>query len=270
MNRVGFIGGSDLYSIMRGDWHELWMVKMGKQQPVDLDHIFKVRLGTYTEAFNIAWFCQDTGHGGVDGSEVMIQHEFREVIHGVPFKGTVDGIAVSEDGITSIIEAKHTSSNRSMSDMLDTYMPQVQLYMALSKIDSAYLTVIFGNEIEYARIEFDQEYFDVVVQRCQEFWQLVTSKTEPSYDVATWKIDWSKVKIDGLKSRDANNDNHFMSLAHDYVFTIAKAKEHEACKKELKSLIMDDEREVFCDLLTIKRDKRGACRITIKPEANEV
>jgi len=31
-------------------------------------------------------------------------------------------------------------------------------------------------------------------------------------------------------------------------------------------LVMDDEREVFCDLLTIKRDKRGACRITVKNE----
>ena len=261
MIRTGFIGGSDLYSIMRGDWHELWQVKMGIKEADNLDHIFKVQLGTYTEPFNIDWFCKDTGH---EASQQ--QQELKKVVGGVPFKGTVDAFVTSEEGKTSLLECKHTSSNRSMSDMLDAYMPQIQLYMALSHHDQAYLSVIFGNDIDYCCVEYDQDYFDVVVKRCQEFWQLVTSNTEPSHDVASWKIDWSQVKIDGLKARDANNDNHFMSLAHDYVLTIAKAKEHEACKKELKSLMMDDEREVFCDLLTIKRDKRGACRITIKTE----
>jgi len=261
MIRTGFIGGSDLYSIMRGDWHDLWQVKMGMKEADNLDHIFKVQLGSYTEAFNIEWFCRDTGH---EASQE--QQELKKVISGVPFKGAVDAFVTSEEGKTSLLECKHTSSNRSMSDMLDAYMPQIQLYMALSHHDQAYLSVIFGNDVEYCCVGYDQDYFDVVVQRCQEFWQLVTSKTEPSNDVASWKIDWSQVKIDGLKARDANNDNHFMSLAHDYVLSIAKAKEHEACKKELKSLIMDDEREVFCDLLTIKRDKRGACRITVKTE----
>ena len=138
--------------------------------------------------------------------------------------------------------------------------------MALSHHDQAYLSVILGNDIEYCAVGYDQNYLDVVVERCQEFWQLVTSNTEPSYDIDTWKIDWSQVKINGLKARDANGDNHFMSLAHDYVFTNAQAKQHETVKKELRSLVRDDEREVFCDLLTIKRDKRGACRITVKSE----
>lgn len=261
MIRTGFIGGSDLYSIMRGDWHDLWQVKVGKKEADNLDHIFKVQLGSYTEQFNIDWFCRDTGH---EASQQ--QQELKRVINGVPFKGMVDAFVTSEDGNTSILECKHTSSNRSMSDMIDTYMPQIQLYMALSHHDQAYLSVILGNDIEYCSISYDQEYFDVVVKRCQEFWHLVTSKTEPSYDIDTWKIDWSQVKINGLKARDANNDNHFMSLAHDYILTVANAKKHEASKKELRNLVMDDEREVFCDLLTIKRDKRGACRITVKNE----
>jgi hypothetical protein len=54
-----------------------------------------------------------------------------------------------------------------------------------------------------------------------------------------------------------------MDAAHRFVNYSQQAKEHEAAKKELKSMVKDTEREVYCDLLTIKRDKRGACRITI-------
>ena len=31
MNRQGFIGGSDLYNIMQGNWHDLWLVKTGRK-----------------------------------------------------------------------------------------------------------------------------------------------------------------------------------------------------------------------------------------------
>lgn len=263
MERKGFIGGSDLYSIMRGDWHDLWLVKTGRKEPDNLDHIFKVQLGTYTETFNIDWFCKDTGYEAYEK-----QQQFESIVNGIPFKGTADALVTSEENKKYLLECKHTSSNRSMSDMLDNYMPQIQLYMALSKLDQAYLSVIFGNDIDYCCVDYSQKYFDVVVKRCAEFWHLVTTDTEPSYDESTWKIDWSSVKIDGLKARDANKDNHFMSLAHEYVMTVAKAKEHEVCKKELKSLITNEEREVYCDLLTIKRDKRGACRITVKEEVS--
>jgi len=124
--------------------------------------------------------------------------------------------------------------------------------------------VIFGNEHDYCTVDYNQDYLHAVVTKVAEFWQLVTSDTEPSYDLTTFKIDWSAININGLKLRDASKDNHFTSLASDFVSTVDKAKEHEAIKKELRSLVADDEREVFCDLLTIKRDKRGACRITVK------
>ena len=36
----------------------------------------------------------------------------------------------------------------------------------------------------------------------------------------------------------------------------------EAMKKQIKDMVGDNEREVYCDHLTAKRDKRGAIRIT--------
>ena len=86
-------------------------------------------------------------------------------------------------------------------------------------------------------------------------------------DIDTWKIDWSSVAINNLKARDASSDNHFVAMAHEYINTVDSAKANESAKKELRSLIKDDEREVFCDLLAVRRDKRGACRIVVNKEA---
>ena len=56
-------------------------------------------------------------------------------------------------------------------------------------------------------------------------------------------------------------------MAHEYLSSVDSAKVNESAKKELRSMIKDDEREVFCNLLAVKRDKRGACRIVVNKEA---
>lgn len=263
MNRQGFIGGSDLYNIMRGDWLDLWLVKTGQKEPDNLDHIFKVQLGTFTEQFNIKWFCLDTGCAVVDQ-----QATYEKTLRGVPFKGTADAIVVDEEGRKHLLECKHTSNFKTMKDMLDTYMPQIQLYMHLSNLNSAYLSVIHGNEFSCTQIARDTAYLSSVVDRCVDFWKLVAEGTTPTTQDEV-KIDWSNTKIDGLKIRDASKDNHFIDLAHTYCNLANESKRFDAVKKELRSMIADDEREVFCDLLTIKRDKRGACRITVHGGTDE-
>ena len=269
MNRRGFIGGSDLYNILKGDWHDLWLVKTGRKQPDDLSHIFKVNLGTYTEQFNLDWLSKDTGLAmpraseDIEEKKLIIKARSHVGIVEIPIKAKVDAIAEDEEGVQYVVECKHTSSNRSMNDMLESYMPQVQMYMHCHDIDKAYLSVIFGNTHDYCVVDRSKEYLNAVIDRVADFWQFVVDDTEPPQDPAQYKIDWSAIDINGLKLRDASKDNHFTSLASDFVLTQDKAKEHEIVKKELKSLVAADEREVFCDLLTIKRDKRGACRITM-------
>ena len=79
MNRQGFIGGSDLYNIMQGNWHDLWLVKTGRKEPEDLSQVFRVQLGSFTEQFNIDWFCQDTGHT-IEQTQVEVQRYQRYTI----------------------------------------------------------------------------------------------------------------------------------------------------------------------------------------------
>ena len=61
MERKGFIGGSDMYSIVRGDWNTLWHVKTGRTEPENLSDEFNVQLGIRTESFNMEWLAKRTG-----------------------------------------------------------------------------------------------------------------------------------------------------------------------------------------------------------------
>jgi len=272
MERKGFIGGSDLYSIMRGDWHDLWLVKTGRKEADDLSGQFNVQLGNETEAFNLEWLKKQTGY--------KYRHcdtELKEIA-GVPYQARPDALAyVSETELhesasggmilpEAIIECKHTGGHKKMSDILDAYLPQVHLYMRVMDIHQTIFSVIFGNRWEHCFVDYDHEFWMKVSTQAHAFWQHVIEDKEPASYQPT-KIDWSAVKVDGLVCRDASQDNQFVNLAHDFVNASQTVKQHEVIKKELRSMIQDNEREVFCDLLSIKRDKRGACRITINEGA---
>jgi hypothetical protein len=265
MKRTGFIGGSDLYSIMKGDWHELWLVKTGRKESEDLSHLFNVNLGTYTEQFNLDWLVQQTGlsltHPAKHPQSLPIK-----IIDDVPYQARVDALAEDEEGNHFVVECKHTSNARTMTQMLDSYMPQMHLYMRVHEIKKCYLSVIFGNTWDFVVVDYSPDYWQKIHNEVWSFWCMVRDGIEPDTYSAK-KINWSNVNINGLVARDANQDNEFVNLAHDFVNTSHTAKTHEVIKKELRSMVQDNEREVFCDLLTIKRDKRGACRISINEGA---
>ena len=65
-----------------------------------------------------------------------------------------------------------------------------------------------------------------------------------------------------MVKRDASRDNGFIDAAHTYLEHQSAAKTFEGAKKDLKAMVAGNEREVYCTNLTIKRDKRGALRIT--------
>ncbi len=264
MNRKGFIGGSDLYAIENGSWHDLWLVKTGRKEPDDLSNVFRVNLGSETELFNMRWFEIQTGN-----VVEAVQKEVGMNYEGIPLKGTLDGILQNGD----IIECKHTSNFNKMSDILEKYMGQIQFYMWISNRYQTHMSVIFGNEWDTCIVKRDNEIMERYRSLMKRFWEYVRTDKEPPNDIISEKIDWSKIEVNGLVARDATDNNHFVDAAHTFISTQDKAKEHEQAKKDLRSMINDNEREVFCDLsrdgrVSVKRDKRGACRVSInKKEA---
>lgn len=252
MNRKGFIGGSDCTQIMQGNWLQLWQIKTGRAEPEDLSRNLAVRMGMLTEDFNLEWF-EHERNVTVTGQ----QTEFKADVGGVPVVGTVDGLLDR-----CIVECKHTNAYNTMSKVADYYMPQLQTYMHIADADGAYLSVIFGNsEWDSVHVARDEEYFNSMWAVVSDFWGYVVRDEEP-IGVDTPTLSTERIPLDEMVVRDASRDNEFMDAAITYINGYEHNRVFENAKKNLKQMVGDNEREVYCDHLTIKRDKRGALRIT--------
>jgi len=70
--------------------------------------------------------------------------------------------------------------------------------------------------------------------------------------------------LDNMVARDASTDNEFRDKEYYYLCHFDDAQIFDDAKKRLKALIKPNEREVYTDKLSIKRNKRGALTIKIK------
>ena len=256
MNRVGFIGGSDAVKIMNGDWLELWQIKTGRAQSPDLSDNIAVQLGVHTEDFNLKWFERN-----YDTTLSQHQMSFCEDIGNVPVRGTIDARWLSRN---AIVEAKHTHQMNNMDSVLQYYMPQIQTYARLSDADGVFMSVLFGNnKWEAAYVARNDDYFNSMWAVVSDFWSYVVGDTEPvGIQIPPLSID--KIEVDQMVRRDASKDNAFIAAAYDYADTEAAAKRFAQAKDDLKQMVKDNEREVYCDLLTVKRAKNGSLRITTR------
>jgi len=254
MERKGFIGGSDCVKIMQGEWLKLWQIKTGRVESDDLSDNIAVQLGIHTEDFNLGWFekqynCVLSHH----------QSEYEEMIGNVPAKGTID--AKWND---AIVEAKHTNSYNNMDSVIEFYMPQIQMYAHMADAKGAYLSAIFGNnKWEGAYVSYDEGYFNSMWAVVSDFWGYVLRDEEP-IGVDTPNLSIDKIAVDEMVKRDASRDNEFITLAHDYIENQPAAKTFEAAKKSLKDMVASNEREVYSNLLSIKRAKNGSLRFNVR------
>jgi len=252
MERKGFIGGSDCVKIMQGEWLELWQIKTGRIESDNLSENIAVQLGIHTESFNLAWF---------EKQRNCLLHDHQKSIFTeigiVPAKGMVDAMWKN-----SIVEAKHTNALSNMDIIIERYMPQLQLYCHLAESDGVYLSVIFGNnKWESVYVRRDEEYFNSMWAVVSDFWGYVLRDEEP-IGIDTPKVSIDKIAVDEMVKRDASSDNEFIFYAHEYKQNKTAAKAFETAKTNLKQMVADNEREVYCDLLTIKRSKNGSLLFT--------
>lgn len=264
MQRQGFIGGSDATTIMQFKWYDLWLVKTGRAESEDLSDNIAVQLGSHTENFNIKWFEKSTGCFVPLTSQ---QKQFKKTVGNVPLVGTVDGVLAKTK---QIIEAKHTNPFNDMNDMIERYMPQIQLYCHLSGAEGCHLSVIFGNsKWQSAFVHYDEEYFNNMMVFINDFWWHVVNDKEPVGIDTPEDISINSIPVDNMVVRDASTDNAFVDASITYINGLEQNKVFENAKKDLKNMVGSNEREVFCDYLTIKRDKRGSLRISKRSKKDE-
>lgn len=262
-----FIRGSDMIDIMNGNWNKLWRIKKGLQGRPDLSFQFNVQLGLATEDFNIKW--------AEDNYLLKFNKQAkRQLQYGlIKLTGTLDGFSGtnSEDEIEYIgIECKHTYSYNTMDKMLEYYMPQLQFYIWIANLNKIIFSVIFGNQWKAVEVYPSEEYLDGMKEQIKLFWEHIVHNTEPDdLDYNTQDLRNNVVSIDGvpinkMTARDASQSNSFTEYTQQYLQHEDAAKTFEAAKKALREEIRPNEREVYNDLISVKRDKRGSVRVTKK------
>ena len=263
MERKGFIGGSDAVRIMQGDWLKLWQIKTGREEPEDLSNNFTVQSGIHNEAFILHWFEKQY-------NVKLIGHQkyFEMNRNGVPLKGTIDA---ELEGQLAIVEAKETYDYNTMEKQLERYMPQIQFYLTLSGVGTCYFANKFGNRRwECITVKRHQPYVESLMAQIYNFWQYVVNDELPDDRLDPEPvINANDVLINNMVKRNGNKDNYFTTLANEYVKLELSARNHDATKKELKTLIADNERELYCDKLSLRRDKRGSIRIIVNQEVTQ-
>lgn len=263
--RKASIGGSCALRIMDGDWHDLWREKMGYKDSVDLSGVLPVQLGVWTEEFNIRWFQK---HMQVecfkDPNAATHEQRYHYKWDGIPCRATLDAEFMMR-GERYGLECKHTNDRATINSQLERYMPQLQLYLEISGVKAMYFANIFGNgRYEYVKVAKNEEYIQTMLEHLKEFWGYVERKEEPPLSMPHFSAGIDQIAINDMVARDASSDNYFRVRAAEYISTKEAAKEHAAAGKELKAMVGLDEREVYTDELSIKRDKRGSLRINIK------
>lgn len=258
------IGGSCALKIMNGDWHELWMQKMGYAEQVDLSDVLPVQLGVFTEEFNVKWFERDMQVECKRDAQGNTESRYNFNWAGVPCRGTLDA-EFKYRGERIGLECKHTNERATMNQQLERYMPQLQMYMKCANLNFMYFANIFGNSrYEYVKVAQDELYQERMHVHLTEFWNLVATETEPPLSMPYINATIDQIPIDDMVARDAGTDNAFMDMANEYIETKAAAKRNAEASKNLKAMVATDEREVYSPVLSIKRDKRGSLRVNVK------
>ena len=245
--RRRYIGGSDANIIMNGtdeQRYDLWLLKTGVKQPEDLSNVFQVVLGSYTEPFNLAWFAKKTGFQ-------LLPHPGRVVLNGSWMACTPDGLLAD-----AVVECKHTSERVPMADVLARYQPQLQHSMVVLGLKRAYLSVIFGNTYDYLEVEFDPAYADALIQAEKEFWECVTLKLPPGPGGER------VTPPEAVRVIDMTGNNEWAAAAADWFANAEANKTFDRAANTLRSLVPADAKSAAGHGIALKRDKRGALRIS--------
>ena len=192
-NRSVGIGGSDCYNLMiTQDWNTLYKLKVGDIDPPNLDKKFNVQLGIFTEPFNLHCLTQKlltdnkrTNKGIHIDTSKKITYEPEPATKTIAISLTTSLLLYAHlDGYIDehqcVIECKHTSENKTLADLTETYYPQVQHYINVTDSKQAIISGIFGNKSHmFDIIKRDDKYIEELETAQKAFWSYVLTKTEP-------------------------------------------------------------------------------------------
>ncbi len=179
MDRSTFIGSSDIAAVCGlSRWTtplKLWAEKTGLILPDDLSEVEAAEWGTRLEAVVATKFAETHGVKIMAYKKRFVHpdHDF--------ISCELDRIITKTDMLVEVKTCNAFKADEWEDEEYPTeYALQVQLAMGLSKRKKAWMFVLIGGQRYVEKeLEFDQELYDMLIERAVEFWGMVQDKTPP-------------------------------------------------------------------------------------------
>lgn len=249
--RLG-IGGSDANILMGGDNErilKLWRVKRGDAPDDDLSGVLPVRMGQWTEPFNVQWFEEQTGNVVTGQGDMRVSAEY-------PFmRCTLDGETTFE-GVKAVFEAKHVSAFAKEDEIKQRYYPQLQHCMSVCDYPLSILSVFFGTLTwRHYVVPADALYQAQLIAAERNFWRCVETGELPV-------VQHIKQPVEPIRMVDMTGNNQWAVHAHLWVSNSVQAKAFKTASESLKGLVDDDVIEASGHGVCVKRNKAGSLTIS--------
>lgn len=242
------IGASDAVTIMGGDDERLlrlFLEKTGQAEPEDLSRSLPVQMGVWTEPLNRRWYTLTTGEE-IERAGESVKHAVQTFM-----TCTLDGFIASRP---AVFEAKHVNPFSEIDGVVQRYMPQLHHQMHVCGVSEAILSVFVGTQRhEVYSVALDEFYLAALIEREEEFWRAVQTKTPP----VAMPVIAPPVPPEAMRSVDMQGNNEWASLAADWLENKKAAAKFEKAAKGVKALMQPDMGEAYGHGLRCVRAKNG-------------
>lgn len=182
------IGGSDAPTIMGVNPYDspfsLWREKVGQLSDEEISQREEANAsakdrGNRLEPVIAEWWADTTGHT-VRKVNAVLQHPDLDWC-----LGNIDREIVGHEDGPGILECKNPGwrvVRQWDGDYPAGYYAQVQHYLAVTGRGWGALAMLVDGEFVWHRLDRDEPYIDVLLEREREFWRLVETRTPPEVD----------------------------------------------------------------------------------------
>ena len=237
--RMRYIGGSDIAAIMgQSRWktpYRLWCEKTGKIEMPDLSNNAAVEMGTRLEQFVADIFSEKTGKAVRKQSKMYVHKDYPYMV------AHVDRLITGSD---ELLECKTCSAYKLEeweNKIPKEYVLQVMWYLGITGRKKGWIACLIGGQkFDYKCIEFDEELFNLMVEKAVRFWEQVQNKVPPVIlpdDAETLGEVYSEHSEDMIESQELNERVAYVQELKMHRDEIGK--EIKEIETEIKATIQD-------------------------------
>lgn len=237
--RMRYIGGSDIAAIMgQSRWktaYRLWAEKTGKIEMPDLSNNPAVEMGTRLEQFVADLFAEKTNKTVRKQSKMYTHKDYPFMV------AHVDRLITGGD---ELLECKTCSAYKLEeweNKIPKEYILQVIWYLGITGRKRGWIACLIGGQkFDYKCIDFDEELYNLMVEKAVKFWEMVQKDIPPVIvpeDSETLGEVFSEHTDDLIESQELNERVAYVQELKMHRDEINK--EIKEIETELKSTIQD-------------------------------